>query len=52
MYMYIGLNFKLYRKGQQIETAFHIYIKVRFQNLFFRLSEFSYDKHVSTYAIN
>lgn len=39
MYMYIGLNFKLYRKGQQIETAFHIYIKVGFQNLFFRLSD-------------
>lgn len=55
MYMYIGLygfNKKVNILFYASKNAFNRYIKVGFQNLFFRLSEYSYDEHVSTIAIN
>lgn len=55
MYMSIGLygfNNQVNKLFYAGKNAFHVYIKVGFLNWFFRLSEFSYDKHVSTYAIN
>lgn len=51
MYMSIEL-YGFNKQVNKLKRISHIYIKVGFQNLFFRLSEFSYNKHVSTYAIN
>lgn len=54
MYMSIGLygwNEKVIRLFYAGKNAFHVYIKVGFQNLFFRLSEYFYYKHVSPSAI-